>query len=242
MSGHGIAAIEIGEHDRRRISVRDPHVRNQRGEHRRPREVRQCVGRCGHRNGQDVARDTQPVHPEGRLIDHRPGTQQSPIQVRPPQPLEVALVRPIDGLHRRHVDRAATRRVEIEERRARQEPGHRLFGDGQQVQRGDESVDQGHEGLGVPDMAGAIDEDLLSAEHVRRQADAEIARVQRDARARFGIQLRRRAHDRCHRVAGVERLAQHVPTERPRRAQDDETSHDAPHADPGPGKPGPGPG
>jgi hypothetical protein len=122
MARHGVTAIEVGQHQGRRIGVRHDHLGNQRREDRQRRRVRQSPADCEGRNGQNVERQAQPLQPERRRIDHRPGTEQAPVQARAAQSLEVGQVRPVRGLHRGHIDAAAPGRVDVEERVARHEP------------------------------------------------------------------------------------------------------------------------
>ena len=54
MTRHGTVAIEVGEHERRRVGVRHDHLRNQRGEYRQDE-------RCGQRTDERGRLDRQPV-------------------------------------------------------------------------------------------------------------------------------------------------------------------------------------
>ena len=107
MARHGVTAIEVGEHEGSGIGVRHDHLRNQGREDRQEQRTRQGAGECGDVNGQDVERDAQPVQSERDLLDHRPGTEQPPVQVRAVQSFEVDLVGPVGGLDLGQVDAAA---------------------------------------------------------------------------------------------------------------------------------------
>ena len=179
----------------------------------------------GHLDRQDVERDAQPLEPERRLVDHRARTEKPPVQARAAQAVQVRLVGPVGGLHRGQLDGAASGCVEIEDGRARQEPADRLLLDGKRVHAGDEPIDEGHERVGLGDVAGAIDQRVPAPDEVEGHGGAEVARVQGDAAPVFGRQLRRRADEHGDLVPGGERLAQHVAAEGPGRAQDDDAGH-----------------
>ncbi len=127
MARHRVPAIEVGEHERSRICVRHDHLRNQRT--RRPARATGRAGRARMREPERAERRARcAAGPADRgLIDHRPGTEQSPVQARAAQPLEVDPVGPVGGLHLGQLDAATAGRVDVEERRARQEPADRLL-------------------------------------------------------------------------------------------------------------------
>ena len=124
-----------------------------------------------------VDRDAQPVQPQRGLIDHRTGTQQAPVQARAAQTLEVDAVGPIGGFHLRQVYTAAPGWIEVEERRAGQEPADRLLRNGKRVHGGDEPIDERHERFAVSDVSGAIDQRALPFEQIKRYVRAQIAGV-----------------------------------------------------------------
>ena len=132
-------------------------------------------GRMPERNGQGVERDAQPVQSKRRLIDHRPGAEQSPVQARAAQALEVDPVRPVGGLHLGQLDAAAAGRVDIEERCAREKPADRLLRRRKRVDAGNEPVEQADERVAVGDVAGAIDQRVLPSDQIKRHERAEIA-------------------------------------------------------------------
>ena len=100
--------------------------------------------------------------------------------------------------------------------------------DGKRVHAGDEPVDQADERFAVGDVAGAIDQRVLSSDQVKRHERAEIACVHRHPFTHLGRQLGRRADKHRDVVPGGERLAKHVATERPGGAKDKETGHHNP--------------
>jgi hypothetical protein len=79
--------------------------------------------------------------------------------------------------------------------------------------------------LAVSDVAGAIDQRVLSSDEIGRHDGAEVASMNRHSFPDFRWQLGRRAHEYRNHVTGGERLSQHVATERPGRAQDQESGH-----------------
>ena len=96
---------------------------------------------------------------------------------------------------------------------------------GKEVHAGDEPVDHGDERFAVGDVAGAIDQAVLSADEIEGHRGAEVSQVDGHSFADVRRQLGRRADEHRDVVAGGERLAQHVATERPGRAQDQEAGH-----------------
>ena len=117
----------------RRICVGHDHLRNQGREDRQEERARQSAGECRNVNRHGVDRDAQPVQSDRGLVDHRSGAEESPVQTRAGQPLEVDPVGPVGGLHLGQIDAAAAGRIEIEERRTRQKPADRLLRRGKRV-------------------------------------------------------------------------------------------------------------
>ena len=62
----------------------------------------------------------------------------------------------------------------------------------------------------------------MSPDDLGRESQAEITGVDHDSLPRFRRQLGRIAHEYAYVVPGAERMAQHVGTERSRRAENDQ--------------------
>ena len=74
----------------------------------------------------------------------------------------------------------------------------------------------------VRDVARAIDENIVAADDIPMANDIEITRVDCDSPPRIRWQPGGIAHQDAHIVPVSERLAQHVATERSRRAENDQ--------------------
>ena len=126
-SRHRVPAIEIREHEGRRVGVGHDHLRNQRPEDRQHQRGGKHAGVC--RKPEPEARRSRCAAGPVPARTHRPSDRdkQAPVQARPAQSLEVDTVRPVGGLHLWQVDSAAPGWIEIEECRACQKPADRLL-------------------------------------------------------------------------------------------------------------------
>jgi hypothetical protein len=123
------------------------------------------------------------------------------------------------------IDAATPGRVDVEERRAREQPADRLLRRGKEFHAGDKPVDQADEPFAIGDVSGAIDQRVLAADEIGGHDGAEVAGVNGHSFPDFRRQLGRRPDGHCDRVVGGDRLAQHVATEGSGRAQDQEAGH-----------------
>jgi hypothetical protein len=90
------------------------------------------------------------------------------------------------------------------------------------LETGHEAINEGDERVSVGDVAGAVDQRALPADHIERHVRAEIARMHRHTITEVGQQLGRRSDRYRDVVTSGERLTQHVAAQRSRRAQDDD--------------------
>ena len=183
---------------------------------------------AGTRTGRTSIETRRLVQSERGLIDHRPGTEKSPVQSRAAQSLEVDPVRPIRGFHLGQVDAAPAGRVKVEERCARQKPANGLRFLRGRVHRADEAVDQADERFAVGDVAGTIDQRVRPSDQIERHERVEIACMHRDRLTDVGRKLGRRPYEHRDLEAGGDRLAKHLATEGPCGAEDEEARHHNP--------------
>jgi len=226
-AGHPAAAIQVSEHDGGRIGIGHDHLRDQRGEDRQELRAGQVASGGGKLDRQDVEREAQIFEAERGLVDHRPRTEKPPVQARAAEAVQIRLMGPV-GLEGGQLDAAAPGGVEVEHRRAREEPADRLLLDGKRLHAGDDPVDEGHERFAVANVPCAIDDGVLAPDEIERHRGVQVAPVQGHPGAVFGRQLRRVANEHSDRVPGGERLPQHVAAERAGRAQDEDTGHQTP--------------
>ena len=77
---HRVVAIEVRQHDGSGICVRHDHLWNEGREHRQQQRPRHRTRDCRDVNGQHVARHAQPTESDRGLVNHRPWTEQSPVE------------------------------------------------------------------------------------------------------------------------------------------------------------------
>src|SRR4029079_7319369 len=91
-----------------------------------------------------------------------------------------------------------------------------------------EPVDEVDEELAFPDVAGTVDQRLVSANDLREIGlphGVEVTFADGRARPRVAGQLRGRADERGQLVSGVQRQAKRVAAQRPGGSEDDDASH-----------------
>ena len=95
--------------------------------------------------------------------------------------LEVGAMRPVGRSHLWQLDAAATRSVDVEQCRPRQEPADGSISRGQRFHARDDAVDEIDETLAVGDIPGTIDEPVMSGDQageLEGSTDAEIPLVE----------------------------------------------------------------
>ena len=210
------------------ICVRHDHLRDEGRERRQQQRLRDRARNLGDMNGQHVERDAQPTESERGLVNHRPRTQQPPVEPRTAQSLEVDRVGPVRRFHVWEIDAALSRRTDIEQRSARHEPTDRLLLYRKRVHSRNETVNEANERVSVSNVAGAADQRVLPPDQIERHVRAEVAGMHRHSIADVGEQLGRRSDEYRNVMTGGDRLTQHVAAQRSSGAQDDDAGHRTP--------------
>jgi hypothetical protein len=79
------------------------------------------------------------------LVNHRPRTEQSPVESRATQSIEVHRVGPVRRFHLWEFNAASPRRTDIEQGSSRHEPTDRLLLHRKRLEAGHEAIDEGDE-------------------------------------------------------------------------------------------------
>ena len=197
------------QHGGRRIGIRHDHLRDQGGEDRQ--ELRGRIGRERWRAPRPARRRARYAALGARAPARRPSGPDR--EAASPGPSGSSGPGSPGGASRWPSPGAARRRG-VRMRRDRgwpRPPGtsRRVLLDGKRVHAGDEAIDEGHERVGLGDVAGAIDQRVPATDEVEGHGGAQVARVQGDAAPVFGRQLRRRADE--HGDARARRRAPGAP-------------------------------
>ena len=212
-----------------RTRLRHNHLGNQRREDRQEGPVRQGRRDGGISTGRTSSEMRSGASPSAGSSTIGPG-QSSRQSSASGSIARSHPVQPVGGLRLGQINTATPGRVDVEERRAREQPADRCSAMGKEVHAGDQPVDEADERFAVGHVASAINKRVLAADESGGPGCAEVAGVNGHSFPDFGRQLGRRPDGHCDRVAGGDRLAQHVATQGSGRAQDQEAGHGDVHA------------